>query len=173
MIWFGWRLTSSQLKLLTTTKEGTVTSKCCKRTFLIVTDNCCYLHQVCPWCLLSDQQWDWRWEMSRLAALWCFMFAAWYQGQCRAFFQDQVCGLGQRLYIGPDGNGTCGCSEVSMRSSSPPACFISTPGLGQTRGPLLPGVQSGLLWGGGGVKPGQVGQTGCWPAVLLHHKPLC
>merc|ERR1712183_1069535 len=43
---------------------------------------------------------------------------AWYSGQCRPFFQDGVCGdevLGERLYVGPDGNGTCDCDEGWIR----------------------------------------------------------
>ena len=52
----------------------------------------------------------------------CFVLSAWYTGECWPFFEDGVCGedvLGERLYVGPDGNGTCDCDEVSPRSSSP------------------------------------------------------
>jgi len=37
----------------------------------------------------------------------------WVSGECRGLFEHGVCGEspGLRLYVGPDGNGTCGCSE--------------------------------------------------------------
>jgi len=41
---------------------------------------------------------------------------AWVRGQCKVFFADGVCGeVGQRLYVGPDGNGTCDCEENWIR----------------------------------------------------------
>ena len=56
------------------------------------------------------------------------VWAAWYRGQCRPFFQDGVCGedvLGERLYVGPEGNGTCDCDEVSQGRSSSSLLYTS------------------------------------------------
>lgn len=101
------------------------------------------------------------------------MLTAWVRGQCKVFFADGVCGeVGQRLYIGPDGNGTCDCEEASLRSSSPPLWFISSLELDQTRGPLLPGVHPSLLCWWQGVEPGNQEETEGWGAVCLYRKPL-
>lgn len=43
---------------------------------------------------------------------------AWYRNKCRPLFEDGVCGdevLGERLYVGPNGNGTCDCEEGWIR----------------------------------------------------------
>ena len=42
-------------------------------------------------------------------------YIVWVSGECRGLFEHGVCGEspGLRLYVGPDGNGTCGCSEAT------------------------------------------------------------
>ena len=109
-----------QIKLLTTTKELAVTSK-----FWKMFDNCLLIEIVCrcvaDFLCLSNNETGGEEGWSGPEHYNWFVLTAWVRGQCQAFFADGVCGeVGQRLYIGPDGNGTCDCEEASLRSSCPP-----------------------------------------------------
>ena len=42
-----------------------------------------------------------------------FLITVWYQGECVDPAGHSVCGLGERLYVRPEGKVECDCDEVS------------------------------------------------------------
>ena len=45
-------------------------------------------------------------------------YSIWFQGECRDVYEDGACGeeaLGERLYLGEDGEGYCDCDEGWVR----------------------------------------------------------
>ena len=67
-----------------------------------------------------------------------------YQGQCADLYSS-LCGIGQRLYLSPEGEGYCDCDEVRDEGKVLQRHHLYQ-GLAEARWSLLPEPDNCLLW---------------------------